>query len=308
MEEKEIQELQKLIAEKRPITNKKLTSVLDFHRNHNPKNNIACRYILIKNTADSIRERDFLHLIHQHIVMFVLDFSEYSNLKGLSNNELISRMTDIIRNAKTKFQTKSEKTGEVGELILFLLLEANGITQILSKMRLKTSAEMPVFGSDAVHVQAKDDELVFHFGEAKMYENFNGAIDSAINSIESLDGKQEDLEFDIITKNIDRSKFEKFTDKILDYLNPYSENKENMKRSHPIFIGYNWEILEDLTRRGNSSLSDYLKLEYDKSLNDYSNRITQKISSSKAIDKNFEFFVIPFKNVTDFRKMFLEML
>jgi len=307
MEQADIQELEKLILEKKPITREKLETVLNFINNQNIKSNITCQYILIKNTGDSIRERDFLHLIHQHIAMFVLDFDEY-RLDGLTGNELVTKFTEIITNAKSKFQTKNENTGEAGELILFLLLEANGITKIVSKMRLKSNAEMPVFGVDAVHIQAKNDELIFHFGESKMYDNFNSAVDSALDSIENMKGKQIDLEIDIISKNIDRSKFEKFTDQILDYLNPYLDNKENMKTSHPVLICHNWDVLQDLTKRNGVSLSEYLKNEFEASRDKYSSKIESKVTSSKVNDKTFDFFVIPFTSVAEFRKSFLEML
>ena len=308
MEPVDIQELEKIILEKRSITHEKLETVLNFFETQNLKSNITCQHIHVKNTGDSIRERDFLHLIHQHIVMFVLDFDEYRNMGGLTDNELVTKFTEIITKAKSKFQTKIENTGEVGELILFLLLEANGITQIMSKMRIKSNAEMSVFGTDAIHIQSTNDELIFHFGESKMYDVFTSAVDSAVKSIENTSGKQEDMEFDIISKNIDRSKFGEFTDQILDYLNPYLSNKENMKTSYPILICHNWNILQDLTKRNGANLSEYLKKEYEKSSEKYSTKIVTKVTSSKINNKTFNFFVIPFTSVSEFRKSFLEML
>jgi len=301
-------DLEKLILERKAISKDKLESILNFVKQEDIRNNISCQYILVKNTGDSIREQDLLKILYHHMVMFVVDFGEYRNIEGLEVSEIIAKISEVFRKAKSKFQTKTEKTGEVAELILFLLLEANGITQIVSKMGTKQNTEMPVFGADAIHVQAKDDEIIFHFGEAKMHENFNGAVDSAVNSIENFQDNQIDVEFDIISKNIDRSKFEMFTDQILEYLNPYTSNKENMKISYPILICHNWEALQDLTKREEKSLSEYLKNEFTNSFEKYANKITQKISESKVNDKTFEVFIIPFRDVKDFRKLFLEML
>jgi len=304
----DLHELEKIIQTKAPITRDKLDTILDFFNNITLQNNISCQQILIRNTGDSIRERDFLKLIFDHIVVFVLDYDEYQNKEALQGSELVAKFSEIINKAKSKFQTKNKNIGEIGELILFLLLESAGITKIVSKMRLKTSSEMPVFGADAIHIQVKNDELIFHFGEAKLYENFNQALDSALESIENLHGKQEDLEFDIINKHIDRGKFEKFTDQILEYLNPYFKHKENMKISYSIFIGYDWNILQDLTKRENNDLTIYLKNECQKDIPIRCKKITDKILSSKIKDRTFNFYLIPFQSVSDFRKSFLELL
>lgn len=308
MYDDQIDDLQKLIKEKEPIKREKLETVLNFFKKDFINQEIFGNHILIRNTGDSIRERDFLKLIFDHIIPFVLNYDEYQNKESLEGAELAAKFTKIINNAKSKFQQKNELTGEVGELILFLLLESEGITKLVSKMRLKTDSEMPVLGADAVHVQAKNGEIIFHFGESKMYDNFSGALRSAISSEEGLEGKEEDMEFDIIMKHIDVSKFGNFTEKILDYLDPYFENKENMKQSYPVFIGYDWKILKNLTKRGSTKLTEYLHDEYTKEIEINSKKISEKILKSKIQGNDFTFYVIPFVDVANFRKSFLEML
>ena len=308
MEDRDLTNLQKIIQAKSPISRTKLEAALNFFKNENIENNIFCSHILIRNTGDSIRERDFLHIIYDHIVPFVLDYDEYQNKDALEGSELAAKFTKIIENAKSKFQRKNELTGEVGELILFLLLESEGITKLVSKMRLKTDREMPVFGADAVHIQSTNGELSFHFGESKMYNNFNSALASAISSEDTLKDKEEDLEFDIIMKHIDIGKFENYTNQILEYLNPYFKNKENMKKSYPVFIGYDWSVLQNLAKRGQTELTDYLQTAYQKELENNSQKISTKIQSSKINDKSFSFYLIPFTSVGEFRKSFLEML
>lgn len=307
MDNTELGELEQIIKSHEVVSKDKLEKILDFHTEEKISNNILCRPLLIKSTGDSIREHDFRKLLLQHIIFFVLDFEEYQR-KGMDESEFIKKITDLFLTAKSKFQPDNEKTGEIGELILFMILESNNISQIISKMRLKTNQNMPVHGPDAVHVEVRNDNLIFHFGEAKMYQNFNNALDSALESISKIDEQKEDFEFDIIKKYIDRTKFGNFTEKILDYLDPYYDEKENMIKSYPIFIGYDWDVLSDLSKRNGLVLSEYLNNEYNSSLKEKFLTIKNKITSAKTSDKSFLFFTLPFINVNEFRKTFLEML
>ena len=307
MDEIELNGLKQSIEDKEIVSKKKLEAILNFFPAEQIDDNIICYPLTIKNTGDSIRERDFLKLLLQHIVVFVIDYDEYRR-KGMTENEFVQKISDLFLTAKNKFQSDNEKTGEIGELILFMLLETNNITQIVSKMRLKTNKNMPIHGPDAVHVEVREGNIIFYYGEAKMYQNFNAALDSSIDSISKLDITKEDFEFDIIKKHIDQSKFGIFTSKILDYLDPYYKNKENMFKSYPTFIGYDWNVLKDLTQANGQNLTEFLNQEFTNSLTDKYATIKTKIQDSKIKKNSFLFYLLPFKNVNEFRKMFLEIL
>ena len=120
MESLNTADLEKLILERKAIPKDKLESILNFVKQENIQNNISCQYILVKNTGDSIREQDLLKILYDHMVMFVVDFGEYRNIEGLEVSEIIAKISEILRKAKSKFQTKTKKTGEVAELILFI--------------------------------------------------------------------------------------------------------------------------------------------------------------------------------------------
>lgn len=306
MDSDDLNQVEKFLSDKQQITQEYLEQVLGFQDNQQLENNINCRYLLIKNDGNSIRQRDFLKLILQNVVVFILKYEEYQNLAGLSALEILQQTADLLRTAKSKFQTKNEKTGEPGELILFLLLESQKITQLVSKMRLKTSTEWPVLGLDAIHVQVKDGMLILHYGEAKMYREFNGAIKSAIESIEGFDEHQEDVELDLVSSNIDESKFGEHTKKILDMLDPYNPDKESLLKTHSIFLGFDWNILSNLTQKG-PDLTSFIKTQYSSAQTDYSNKIKTKVGNSKVKDRSFNFFILPFTDVNEFRKSFLEL-
>lgn len=77
------------------------------------------------------------------------------------------------------------KSGEGGELLLYLLLEnVLRLPQLLCKMPLKTSSEMHIHGVDGVHgTMLPDGKLALYWGESKLYGNVTNAIDACFESI-----------------------------------------------------------------------------------------------------------------------------
>jgi hypothetical protein len=305
LDDLKIKDLEKHLKEKQKISQLNLEPILNFPETQTLATNVSSKYLSIKNTGDSVREGDFLQLIYDNIIYFVLNQDEYSDLDQLSTPEIIKKMSRLLYLATSKFR-KDPNSGEIGELILFLLLESQGITQIYSKMRIKTNRNMYVHGADAIHLEINGSKIIFHHGEAKMYNNFNNALTNAIESVESLHDGKMNIEFDLISKQIDKSKFDSYTEDLIKLLDPYTPDKESLHMAHPVFIGYDWSVLDDLSKRNGTSLSDYLSKEYSQAQADYSNKIIEKISQSKVKDKTFHFFIIPFKSVADFRKLFLE--
>lgn len=80
---------------------------------------------------------------------------------------------------------KSEKSGEGGELLLFLLMERLlGFPQLLSKMSLKTNTEVHVHGSDGIHAALNGDGVLdVYWGESKIYRDSSVAFTDCFESI-----------------------------------------------------------------------------------------------------------------------------
>lgn len=95
-----------------------------------------------------------------------------------------TKESQLKREAKKLF-SNLEKSGEGGELLLYLLLESLlGIPQILCKMSLKTNSNMHFHGVDGVHAQLlENDNLAIYWGESKMHGDFSGALSACFSSI-----------------------------------------------------------------------------------------------------------------------------
>jgi len=260
LDENDIKEIKKRLESNQSIPKEELEKLLIFYPKKNIATNINCKFLLIKTTADTIRDSDFLKLIQRNIIFYVLNYSEYKEKKNISHDDLIRKHSVLYDKAKSKFQKGVDNTGESGELILFLLLESQGIYQIASKMRLKTSTEWPFHGVDAIHAEFNDNKMILHYGEAKMHKTFESALSSATESIKNFESNnQEDIELDIISTNIDASKFgEKYAKEIVKILDPYYEDKELLGHNHSVFLGHDWDVLKNLSGKGDKELIDYV--------------------------------------------------
>jgi len=181
---------------------------------------------------------DLLRVIKQSIMTnFVLSFSEIEKKLSIDSGKVPE---ELFKKAVRKISKHTAK-GELGELLLFTLLEVYfEAPKILSKISLKTARRVPVFGADAVHAQYVDGDLRLYLGESKMHKSFSNAATKAAESISSSVDKYED-EFDLIESHIDFPEMEKEVhDELMGLLNPFTEGNENISDvlHAPCFIGF----------------------------------------------------------------------
>ncbi|MFW6046794.1 MAG: DUF1837 domain-containing protein [Candidatus Woesearchaeota archaeon] len=302
--ENKLEELGKLIGNELCVTEIEADQLLNDMDTHSPTSKINCNFYLIKCTAVKIREEDFLQFIRRKVIQYTLKKSDYDDLKT-------EDYIDVSFKAIDKF-TSNENSGEVGELILYFLLEGHEkAIQILNKMDLKTSKEMHYHGLDGIHMAVNNDEVILYYGESKMHNDLSTATSKAVGSVKKFisDPKKEKFELEVVSSNIDESKFGKFKDEICNYLNPYYPDKEMFKNTHAIFIGYDWNKLKLEDWDGKENLTEYLKKEYEKELFKISKSMENKISGRTDIkDDFFKIFFIPFSSVDNARKIFRELL
>lgn len=166
---------------------------------------------------------------------FVFSCSEVEKKLGIENEEAAEELFD---KAIRKLSKQTAK-GELGELILFTLLDVYfGAPKILSKVSMKTNPRMPVFGADAVHGQFHDGQFHLYLGESKLHKKFKPAAKSAAGSIKNAKAKYED-EFDLLDSHMD---FPNINDdlekKLLSLLNPFTNEDLSDVIHSSCFIGF----------------------------------------------------------------------
>lgn len=255
--------------------------------------NITCLFYLVNCTANKIREEDFIEFLISKIIRYVLPKSEYESVENNSPD----RYMDIVRKAKQAF-SELTKSGESGELILFVMLEAQGIVQLIQKMKLKTSKQILFQGMDAIHFGVNEvNEIVMHFGAAKMYKNLSSAIDDAMTELGDYEDEKskQNIDIDLVTRHIDTLRFGKYVSLIKDMLNPYSENKEYAREQFSVLVSYDWATLKANNER-KSGLGQFLKNKYSEQHTLMLQKIKTKVCHSKIHDREFQFYLLPFRD------------
>lgn len=301
----DIKEHEKFLKGKIKVEKESLSACLYNLSGHESERcKIACNFYLIECSIGNVRERDFIKTICRNIIVYALREKEYKDKTTVYN------IPDIYNNARDRF-TKAELTGEVGELILFALLESErNAPQIINKMSLKTDGNMPIHGLDAIHLGVRNDELQLFYGSSKMYGKLGDGLRNSIKEIEDFEDnlKNERIELNLICNYIDTSKFNGYLEELEKILDPYATNK-NVRKVYAVFVGFNWKSLDkDIDFKKLSvdikhALEDCLKSHESKIIN-----LCEKLVLDSSIDDSFDFFFIPFKEVNEIRTYFRELL
>jgi hypothetical protein len=258
---------------------------------------------MVKCTADGPRETDFVRLVSKLVVKYALRRDEYNTLDP-------ERVIEISRKARGRFR-KNDPKAELGELILFALLESERqAPQIINKMALKMHGNVPVLGFDAIHVKIGEGDTQLFFGESKMMKDLVAAIGEAVKDIadRKKDVTRVGFEIDLVCNYLDESRFKDHIDQIRTILDPYAPNKGDLSEINSIFIGSNWTSFKvaDWSTAG-AGLEEHLA----KVLSEEIPRIRSKceeLLTRHEVQNLTEFFFIPFTSVDRVGAVFKEMI
>ena len=225
---------------------------------------------------------------------------------------------DLVAKARSLFMAPDAdaRSGEAGELLLYALIEHYlRAPLIVSKMRLKTSANMPVHGADGLHAGwcEKTDSLILYFGESKMHQTFASAMQDAAESVAALvtnkDGRLE-RELELVSNFHDLGNFpEQGIEYLLRFLNPFETEEGNRRIDRfAILVGFDYHAY--------AKVADVPLAEVEETfLRHYKGAMNQKIGTARshlktnAIElENVDLFIFPVPSVDLFRASFQEAM
>lgn len=151
-----------------------------------------------------------------------------------------------MRREGEKYKDTITKDGELGELILYSLLESHiGAPKILTKMRFKTSTNDPVKRADGIHLfKNSDGYYKLIYGESKLYEDYDKGINEAFKSIDDFKNRDDnniDTEYNFLINNLDSEFDENKYEEIRKILIPTEEDIE-YDTAFAIFVGFEINI------------------------------------------------------------------
>lgn len=178
------------------------------------------------------------------------------------------KYTTLVSKAKERLRKAESNDGELGEILLYTMLEAHlKAPKLLTKLELKTDPNHYVNGADGVHLLRIDDNTFqFVFGESKLYADLNDGLKEAFKSLKNL--LKEDLnklryEIQLVNSNLLKETQEDESVNLLKKLLIPRENDEDLNIDHSfgIFLGFDVEITEDERKLTNA---EFRKTVYDK--------------------------------------------
>lgn len=222
-----------------------------------------------------------------------------------------SAVTRLHNEAKATF-TDLSKTGEGGEMLLYLLAERFlGTPQVLCKMDLKTDSRMHYHGADGVYASITEEGLLKLFwGESKVYSDATTAIRDCLKSLAPFlveeDGEGASRERDLVLLS-DKADLEdpELTSAFRKYFDKTSAWSNRVEYCGIALIGFDAEfypkadskaVLSEIVNAARVEMSGWLK------------NVENRISEEKIQHFEIQFLCVPIPSADDFRKTFLEAL
>lgn len=263
-----------------------------------------------KATTHELAER-----LCQLLPRFCLPNSEVSRVQRefAGTDDYLEMMAGLTNKARNLFQRANETTnrgGEAGELVLFLLTEwILEAPQILAKMSLKTNSEMPIHGADGVHAKFCETRksLTFYLGESKLYSDIGRAISEAAKSIsDAFSAKKLNREIELVRSNINLSGLSPLArDAFIRYLDPFEEEYNLRNDVATCLIGFDFEAYRNITKDKESESI------FQTAASEEISRIRKMVAPAfkrANVKVEVEMFLLPLPSTQEFRKEFQDFI
>ncbi len=203
--------------------------------------------------------------------------------------------------------THLANSGEGGELLLYLLLEAVlGIPQVLCKMPLKTSTEMHVHGADGVHATALDDGgIAVYWGESKLHGTVNSAVSKGMESLAELltgDVHHRKRDMFLLRDHADLGD-PRLTEALRTFFDEEDPNSTKVQFRGACLVGFDLDDYPDL-----SVLEAEMETQVRAAVKTWVEKAQAAITTHQLTAVELEIFFVPVPSVADFRDLMRKAL
>lgn len=221
--------------------------------------------------------------------------------------------------ARTLFMeatNSSSRSGEGGELLLFILAEEYLKAPLLvSKMRLKTNTQMPVYGGDGIHAgwDSNAGALVLYLGESKLHGKLNSAVRDAMKSVSELASNAGDRYHHELTLAQTYSDLGgmpvEMQAAMIRYLDPWN-TEESTKRidRYAILVGFDEAAYKKLGDTPRADVERKFKELYARTIRKTMEYAQEQLEAKNISLDSVDLFFFPVPSVDEFRETFLRKL
>lgn len=271
-------------------------------------------YCLKVDSNNNLRLNDLIDYIDEKILEYAIPKKEIDEAKEhMARTGSTSKIVRLRRKAEGLF-TDLEKTGEGGEILLYILVQdLLKIPQLISKMSLKTSGQLHYQGADGIHVDYDPvkSTLNLYWGEAKMYGKMNDAMTKCMESLKafildplsSASAQARDLQ--LITANITANVNDPdLEDALVRYFDKDDDMSNNIVYKGICFIGFD---IDNYPSGKIVKTTNQVIAEIQNEIKAWHETLANKVKSHANLDlKEIHVFLLPFPSVAEFRKIYLE--
>lgn len=243
------------------------------------------------------------------IITFALD------RRTIQRYEENKQYAKLHNEARSKFKNAEQNKGELGEILLYTLLEGHlRAPQILSKMSMKTNSNDYVKGSDGIHFVKVKNSNRYHliYGESKLYKNLSQAFETAFESISRFSSSENvntrNFELSLIRTQIDNEIIdEKDQELVVKILYPSEEQADfAVSDAFGIFIGFEIDVEEERNLYSEDNFEIFIKDKINSLINNKIPTIERKINNHELTNKNFYIYLMPFTDIDKSREEILK--
>lgn len=220
-------------------------------------------------------------------------------------------VTALVEQARRSF-TDLAKTGEGGEMLLFLLAERFlKLPQVLCKMDLKTDTRMHYHGADGVYAGVTPEGMLkLYWGESKIYKDAATAIKDCLASIAPflIEPEHEDAERErdliLLSDKADLSD-PGLTTALKRYFDKTSSMSKRVKYCAVALVGFNAAFYPgDQAQAVADKLAEAARIELKK----WCATIGKRLKTEKLEQVEVELFCLPLPSADEFRAAFLKAM
>lgn len=195
----------------------------------------------------------------------------------------------------------STKSGEGGELLLFILMERIlQHPQILSKMALKTNTQVHVHGSDGVHASlAEDGVLDVYWGESKLYKSSSAAFKDCFESIAPFlrsDGNERRKQDLLLVRDHLNVEEAQLAAHLLEYFDESNPKRLKVRWNGVCLVGFSQASYPDIEDNDNTN-----KSEIRKAVERWNRTVKDRLVEFEIAEVGIDVFCIPMPDVDDLR-------
>jgi hypothetical protein len=217
----------------------------------------------------------------------------------------------LVEQARRSF-TDLAKTGEGGEMLLFLLAERFlKLPQILCKMDIKTDSRMHYHGADGVYAGVTDEGMLqLYWGESKIYKDTTTAIRDCLASLAPFlvepehEGAERERDLILLSDKADLSN-PTLTEALKRYFDKNSPLSKRVQYCGVALVGFDADFYPG---DGVKAVADEIATAARTALNTWRGAIGERLRLERLNQFEIELFCLPLPSAEGFRKAFLKAM